>query len=60
MNDEGGSEEKQMDLHLTTVRFPTLTDLGGSEMPSVLWCSSQGCAQSGPDGQTAGSLRTAV
>lgn len=60
MNDEGGSEEKQMDLCLTTVRFSTLTDLDSSEILSSLWCYSLGCAQSGPAGQAPGRLRTAV
>lgn len=60
MNDEGGSEEKQIDLHLTTVRFSTLTDVDSSETLSSLWCYSVGRAQIGPVGQAPGSLRTAV
>lgn len=45
MNDEAGSEEKQIDLRLTIVRFSTLTDLDSSEILSSLWCYSLGCAQ---------------
>jgi len=60
MNDEGGNEEKQLDLHLTTVRFSTLTDLDSSEILSSLWCYSLGCAQSGPAGHAPGSLTTPV
>ena len=60
MNNEGGYEEKQMDLCLTAVRFSILTDLDSSEILSSLWCYSLGCARSGPVGQAPGSLRTAV
>lgn len=38
---EGISEEKQMDLCLTAVRFSTLTDLGSSKIHFSLWCYSQ-------------------
>lgn len=39
-----------MDLHLTAVRFSTLTDLDSSEILFSLWCYSLESAQSGPAG----------